>query len=63
MKILWVVMMAGSTISIMEIVYFYSTERTIVELYYNYGESGDAKPEQKDARVQTSMYEIFYHPY
>ena len=63
MKILWVVIMAGSTISIMEIVYFYSTKRTIVEPYYDYGESVDANPEQKDARVQTSMYEIFYHPY
>ena len=63
MKIIWVIMMAGSTISIIEIVYFYCTERTWVEPFYDYDESGYSKPEQKDARVQTSMYEIFYHPY
>ena len=63
MKILWAIMIAGSTISIMEIVYFYSTERTWVEPFYEYGESGDSKPKQKNARVQTSMYEIFYYPY
>ena len=63
MKILWTIMMAGSTISIMEIFYFSSTEWTWVEPFYDYGESGDCKPEQKNARVQTSMYEIFYYPY
>ena len=63
MMILWVVMMAGITISIMEIVYFYCTEKTWIETFYDYGESDDAKPEQKDARVQTSVYEIFYHHY
>ena len=43
----------------MEIDYFYSTNSTWVEFIYDYGESGDAKPKKKDARVQTSMYDIF----
>jgi hypothetical protein len=56
MKILMVVIISGVTISIMEIVYFYSTNHTWVEFIFEYGESGDAKPKKKDARVQTSMY-------
>ena len=60
MKILRVVIISGVTISLMEIVYFYSTNHTWVEFIFAYGESGDAKPKKKDARVQTSMYDIFY---
>ena len=60
MEILWISITCGIAISLMEIVYFYCTNLTLIDFVYGYCESEDAKPEQEDARVQKSMYKIFH---